>query len=287
MTDEELKALVASLAEAQKKTDEQMNHTDQQMKRTGEQLKRTGEQLKRTEELIRLNAISQKETKEQMKRADEQFKRTDEQFKRTDEQFKRTDEQFKRTDEQFKRTDEQFKRTDEQLKRTDEQLKRTDEQLKRTDEQLKRTDEKLERIGITVGNIGQNQGDVAEEFFLHSLMKDNRLGSIRFDDVVKNMEKHRGRIHEEYDLVMTNGNAIGIVEVKYKAHIKDLDKLDRKMKHFKPLFPIYESFRQYGAIAAFHINEDAKQEALERGYFVLQRSGDLVHTESAENLAVL
>jgi chromosome segregation ATPase len=245
MTDEELKALVASLAEAQKKTDEQMNHTDQQMKRTGEQ-------LKRTEELIRLNAISQKETKEQMKRADEQFKRTDEQFKRTDEQFKRTDEQFKRTDEQ-----------------------------------LKRTDEKLERIGITVGNIGQNQGDVAEEFFLHSLMKDNRLGSIRFDDVVKNMEKHRGRIHEEYDLVMTNGNAIGIVEVKYKAHIKDLDKLDRKMKHFKPLFPIYESFRQYGAIAAFHINEDAKQEALERGYFVLQRSGDLVHTESAENLAVL
>jgi chromosome segregation ATPase len=259
MTDEELKALVASLAEAQKKTDEQMNHTDQQMKQTGEQLKRTGEQLKRTEELIRLNAISQKETKEQMKRADEQFKRTDEQFKRTDEQFKRTDEQFKRTDEQ----------------------------LKRTDEQLKRTDEKLERIGITVGNIGQNQGDVAEEFFLHSLMKDNRLGSIRFDDVVKNMEKHRGRIHEEYDLVMTNGNAIGIVEVKYKAHIKDLDKLDRKMKHFKPLFPIYESFRQYGAIAAFHINEDAKQEALERGYFVLQRSGDLVHTESAENLAVL
>jgi chromosome segregation ATPase len=252
MTDEELKALVASLAEAQKKTDEQMNHTDQQMKQTGEQLKRTGEQLKRTEELIRLNAISQKETKEQMKRADEQFKRTDEQFKRTD-----------------------------------EQLKRTDEQLKRTDEQLKRTDEKLERIGITVGNIGQNQGDVAEEFFLHSLMKDNRLGSIRFDDVVKNMEKHRGRIHEEYDLVMTNGNAIGIVEVKYKAHIKDLDKLDRKMKHFKPLFPIYESFRQYGAIAAFHINEDAKQEALERGYFVLQRSGDLVHTESAENLAVL
>ena len=252
MTDEELKALVASLAEAQKKTDEQMKLTGEQMNHTDQQMKRTGEQLKRTEELIRLNAISQKETKEQMKRADEQFKRTDEQFKRTD-----------------------------------EQLKRTDEQLKRTDEQLKRTDEKLERIGITVGNIGQNQGDVAEEFFLHSLMKDNRLGSIRFDDVVKNMEKHRGRIHEEYDLVMTNGNAIGIVEVKYKAHIKDLDKLDRKMKHFKPLFPIYESFRQYGAIAAFHINEDAKHEALERGYFVLQRSGDLVHTESAENLAVL
>ncbi|MEY3882396.1 MAG: hypothetical protein RIQ94_3192 [Pseudomonadota bacterium] len=52
------------------------------------------------------------------------------------------------------------------------------------------------------------------------------------------MEKHRGQMQEEYDLVMTNGNAIGIVEVKYKAHSNDLDKLDRKMKNFKKLFPI-------------------------------------------------
>jgi len=164
---------------------------------------------------------------------------------------------------------------------------RTDKQMKRTDEQMKRTDEKLERMGITLGNIGKNQGDVAEEFFFQSLIKDNHLGKIRFDDVVKNMEKHRGKIQEEYDLVMTNGDAIAVVEVKYKAHTQDLDKLDRKMKHFKQLFPIYQAFKQYGAIAAFHINDDAKEEALRRGYFVLQRSGDLVHTESGEHLTVL
>ncbi len=157
----------------------------------------------------------------------------------------------------------------------------------RTDEQMKRTDEKLERIGITLGNVTNNQGDVAEEFFFQSLIKDNHLGSIHFDDVVKSMEKHRGQIQEEYDLVMTNGDAIGIVEVKYKAHENDLDKLDRKMKHFKQLFPIYQNYKQYGAIASFHINDAAKREALRRGYFVLQRSGDLVHTESSEHLTVL
>lgn len=164
---------------------------------------------------------------------------------------------------------------------------RTDEQMKRTDEQLKRTDEKLERIGISLGNISNNQGDVAEEFFFQSLIKDNRLGKIRFDDVVKNMEKHRGQIQEEYDLVMTNGDVIAVVEVKYKAYKNDLDKLDRKMRHFKKLFPIYQAFKQYGAIAAFHINDDAKEEALRRGYFVLQRSGDLIHTESSDHLTVL
>ena len=51
--------------------------------------------------------------------------------------------------------------------------KLTDEQMKRTDEQLKRTDEKLERLGITLGNVTNNQGYVAEEFFLNSLLKDN------------------------------------------------------------------------------------------------------------------
>ena len=160
----------------------------------------------------------------------------------------------------------------------------TDEQMKRNDKMLT---EKLDRMGITLGNVTNNQGDVAEEFFLNSLLKDNHLGSIHFDDVVRNMEKHRGQMQEEYDLVMTNGDAIGIVEVKYKAHKNDLDKLDRKMQNFKKLFPIYQNYKQYGAIATFHINDDAKREALSRGYFVLQRSGDLVHTESSEHLTVL
>ncbi len=162
-----------------------------------------------------------------------------------------------------------------------EARKATDEQMKRTDEQMKETTETLKRMGIHLGNVTNNQGDVAEEFFFQRLIKDNHLGNIQFDDVVKNMEKHRSQIQEEYDLVMTNGDAIAVVEVKYKAHKTDLDKLDRKMKHFKRLFPIYQAFKQYGAIAAFHINDDAKEEALRRGYFVLQRSGDLVHTEAA------
>ena len=183
-----------------------------------------------------------------------------------------------------KATDEQMKLNAIAQKATDEQMKRTDEQIKRNDKMLT---EKLDRMGITLGSVTNNQGDVAEEFFFQSLIKDNHLGSIHFDDVVKNMEKHRGQIQEEYDLVMTNGDAIGIVEVKYKAHENDLDKLDRKMRNFKKLFPIYQNYKQYGAIASFHINDAAKKEALKRGYFVLQRSGDLVHTESSEHLTVL
>ncbi|MCF7999935.1 MAG: hypothetical protein QX195_05625 [Methylococcaceae bacterium] len=86
---------------------------------------------------------------------------------------------------------------------------------------------------------------------------------------------------------MTNDNAIGIIEVKYKAHEKDLDKLERKMRNFKTLYPIYANYKLYGAITAFHSYEDAKKTALERGLFVLQRKRKIVTTKSADNLLVL
>ena len=161
------------------------------------------------------------------------------------------------------------------------------EAQKNTDEQMKRTDKKLERIGIHLGNISKNQGDVAEEFFFNSLIHDNHLGTIHFDDITKGMQKHRGKIQEEYDLVMTNSGSIGIIEVKYKVHGTDLDKLERKMRNFKELFPIYKDYQLYGAIASFHIHDDAKREALSRGFFVLQRSGKIVRTDCSDHLMVL
>lgn len=192
-----------------------------------------------------------------------------------------------KTDEQIVSLFAAQKEVSEQIKRTDEQMKRTDEQMKRTDEQMKRTDEKLERIGITLANISHNQGDVAEEFFYNSLEYDPHLGSIRFDDISKNEYKRRGKTAEEYDIIMTNGETIGIIEVKYKAHQNDLQKLERKMHNFKKLFPWFKDYKLYGAIASFHFHEDAKSEALQRGFFVLQRRGDLVHSEHGQHLMIL
>ena len=38
------------------------------------------------------------------------------------------------------------------------------------------------------------------------------------------------KTQEEYDLFLTNGEVIAIIEVKYKAHLNDIDKLSRKFK---------------------------------------------------------
>jgi hypothetical protein len=128
--------------------------------------------------------------------------------------------------------------TDEELKELVASLaiaqKKTDEQMRHTDEMLEHKltvlSEKIERVGDLVGNMGRNQGDVAEEFFFNSLAEDAHLGTVHFDDITKNQHKQRGKFQEEYDIVMTNGEAVGIVEVKYKVHENDLKKLERKMR---------------------------------------------------------
>ncbi len=163
----------------------------------------------------------------------------------------------------------------------------TNRQMQETNRQMQATNETLKHIGIDLGNMKKNQGAVAEEFFFNSLVEDPHLGLIHFDDIAKSEHKRRGKTEEEYDIVMTNGEAIGIIEVKYKAHESDLIKLQRKMKNFKTLFPVYKHYKLYGAIASFHFYDKAKEAALEQGFFVLQRNGNVLHTECATHLLVL
>ena len=173
------------------------------------------------------------------------------------------------------------------MAQTDEQMRRTDEQINRLETQVEKMARKIDRVGKIVGNVGKNQGAVTEEFFFNSLGENAHLGGIHFDNLMANIQMRQGKLEEEYDIVMMNGNAVGIVEVKYKAHEKDVNKLERKMTHFKKLFPVYKNFKLYGAIAYFHFYDKAKQTALENGFFVLQRSGNVIHTDCGQNLRVM
>ena len=154
---------------------------------------------------------------------------------------------------------------------------RTDAQLAKTDAQLAKTDAKIDKLAKMYGGVGNNQGDVAEAFFFNSITKDNHLGSIRFDDATRNMDKKRGNIQEEYDIFLTNGEAIAVIEVKYKAHEEDLRRLiEKKAVNFKKLFPVYRGYNHHLGLATFHIYDELKDQALSAGVTVLQRRGDVI-----------
>ena len=158
------------------------------------------------------------------------------------------------------------------------QLK-TDAQLAKTDAQLAKTDAKVAKLAELYGNASNNQGDVAEEFFYNSLKEKKSLAGIHYDFVDYNWSTRVGTVQDEFDIVMVNGKDIAIIEVKYKANDKDLEKLlTKKIENFKLLYPLYKDYNHHLGLASFHMNKDLIERALEKGVVVLQRKGDVMET---------
>ena len=166
--------------------------------------------------------------------------------------------------------------------RTDAQLAKTAAQLAKTDAQLAKTDAKLDRLAEMYGGVGNSQGAVAEEFYYNSLKAEPVLGGVRFDFIDKNITRSHAGVEDEFDLLLVNGHAVFVVEVKYKAHEKDLRRLlEIKAVNFRRLFPEYADHEQRFVLAAFHIHDELKRVALEQGVTVLQRKGDVIESMAA------
>ena len=172
-------------------------------------------------------------------------------------------------------------KTDEQLAKTDAQLAKTDEQLAKTDAQLAKTDERLNRVAKMVGSMGNNQGDVAEEYFVNSLKDDLDLLGRHYDVLIPNFTIKAKHITDEYDILLVNGEELAMIEVKYKLHQNDVKGLEKKILNLKAL-PQYKNYKIYAGVAGFKVPQDTIDLAMEHGYFVLQRKGDVINTYSRE-----
>ena len=166
-------------------------------------------------------------------------------------------------------------------KKTDEQLRKTDEQLRQSSIEFDRRIKKLEQL---VGSVANNQGDAAEEYFINSLKEKLSIGSLHFDYLIPNYTIRSKSINDEFDILLVNKKSVAIVEVKYKVHPKDILKLPKKIENLKQL-PQYREYDIYAGLAGFYIPEEAIEDAIKRGYFILQRRGDLIETIGTDLIA--
>ena len=175
-------------------------------------------------------------------------------------------------------------RTDAQLAKTDAQLAKTDAQLAKTDAQMAKSDRKLERTVELLGNMGRNLGSVAEEFFYEALNEKKVLGNIKFDEIKSNIKTKINKTEDECDIVMYNGNSVGIIEIKHKVHPNDLVTLyTKKLENFRSLYPTYKNHNIYLGIAGFSIPAIVEAEAHKRGIAVLKQKADIAIID-AKNL---
>ena len=179
-------------------------------------------------------------------------------------------------------TDAKFQATDAKFQATDAKFQATDLAFDKTRKSLDKTEGMLKSMGIHLNGISKTQGLDTEEFFLSSLKKRPQLGNVNFDIVSHQSKKEKGSDTYQMDIFLENGNSVGIVEVKTKAKLGDLDQLDKLLTRFETFYTTHAGMKKYGAIAAKIMPLNVEQAALKRGYFVLKQQGDHVEVTSPE-----
>ena len=168
-------------------------------------------------------------------------------------------------------------KTDRQLAKTDAQLAKTDAQLAKTDAQLAKTDAQLAETKRILSGIGINLGEAAEDFFAHSLQENKVLGDVKFDSIAFGLHSQKGKVQDEFDIVMYNGDSVAIVEVKHKVHPSDLETLmNKKLHNFRVLFPRFADMHCYLGIAGMTVPKAVLEKAEKAGVAVLRQKGKVL-----------
>ncbi len=171
--------------------------------------------------------------------------------------------------------------TDEELKNLVSSLavesKKNSEEIKKlqvaTSEQIQELKNEQSKSNKKWDGFLGNYGEVAEEYFYRSLEKDKTLGKLKFDEIERNVRKTSKNV--EFDIILINGNTIAIVEVKNKAHPKDIKPLiQKKIQHFKIDYPEYEDYTYYFGIASMITNDEIIRQAKNEGIFLLTQNAN-------------
>jgi len=194
-----------------------------------------------------------------------------------------------------------FAETDRKMQETDRIMQENARQMAEShrllSEKLAENDriltEKFEKLGITVKDInsnvvgiGNSNGEYAEDYFYNSLKKKMEFAGVHFDDISTDFKLLRKtpdgrRIEDQFDIVMLNGEAAAIIEIKYKARKDDPKQIvNQKVSNFRFLFPDYAKLKIYLGLAAFTFEESAEKEAKELGIGLLRQVGETVEYET-------
>ena len=139
------------------------------------------------------------------------------------------------------------------------------------------TDRQMKELQKTMGSWANNHGFFAEEYFLNSFENNKRnFFGERFDRIEDKVKGIKNGFQDEYDILLINGKSIGIVEVKFKAHVNDVPQILRKAETFRVNFPEYKKHQIYLGLATMAFYPELEQECINEGIAVVKQVGDSV-----------
>jgi hypothetical protein len=142
------------------------------------------------------------------------------------------------------------------------------------------TEKSFKLLHEELGGMGSSNGAYAEDYFANAMKEKKVFAGQHFDEMVTNLKAKAGGVQDEYDIVLYNGEAVGLIEIKYKARPDDLEKMvEKKVPNFRALFPYYKDYKVYLGLGSMSFNDRIYSKAEELGIGLLKQVGETVEAE--------
>jgi hypothetical protein len=148
---------------------------------------------------------------------------------------------------------------------------------KETEVAMKEMQAALKETQRIVGDLGNKFGDEAEYTLIPGLPEKFRQFGFDFGAISRNKKVNNDKhnIHAEVDAFLENGTQAMAVEVKARLQKADVDDHIKRMEKLRKYADLYGDRREFfGAMAATVVSEKERKYALEKGFYVVEPSGE-------------
>jgi hypothetical protein len=175
------------------------------------------------------------------------------------------------TDRQMQETTLEMQETDRQMKETDRQMKETDRQMKETDRQMQETDRRINRVDGKLVNLW---GRLVEAIVQPAALRLFNAWGVPVSISMERVIIERPGYQKEIDILLVNGDAVVVVEVKTTLTAGDVRNFAVFLKRFHEYMPVYRDKHVLGAVAYLHATQAADRHAAKQGLFIIGLTGD-------------
>jgi len=149
---------------------------------------------------------------------------------------------------------------------------------------IKKLQTALDTTNMAINGIADSNGAMAEATIYDALENDMTFAGQEFDDIYRNMKKHikKDGLRGEYDIMMTNGDTIALIETKFKVRKQDVINLyEKQAPVFSKLFPEYSKYKLLLGIGGVIFETDAIEEADAKGVGIIKVVGNKIDYNSS------
>jgi hypothetical protein len=139
-----------------------------------------------------------------------------------------------------------------------------------------KTDKQINALTQDIFGISNSIGQEAEEFFYNAIKDKMQIGGVSFDYSYKNDRIRIKGQEQQIDILLENGNSVGVVEVKNKVTKKTIKQMEQIIEKFYYFHPYFKDYKIIPAIAGKVFPEELQKIALKKGYSVLMQKGDFM-----------